>query len=119
VVRAELIGVPAGRREAIIRGVLRDPERVLRLLRLLLAFNPDEPDHQGGDLLGMNGAPWLTAEGSLLEALLRALSEAPARIDSVASLVDDLSDGGPEVLPEGFTEVFAPIRAVRERSKRG
>jgi hypothetical protein len=52
--------------------------------------------------------------------LLRALADSPARIDAVASLVDDLAAAGPDVLPAGFLEIWQPIRANHRpvRSKR-
>jgi hypothetical protein len=117
-IRAELIGLPSGRREAITRSLLRDPDQVMRLLRMLLAFDPDAANHGAGEPMpGRGGAPWLIGESSLLEALLRALADSPRRIDVVASLIDDLKDAAPEVLPPGFLEIWEPIRAARTKTR--
>ncbi len=115
-IRAELVDVPSGRREAITRSVLRDPEQVMQLLRMLLAFDPDAPNQGAGELIGHGGA-WLVSEVPLLEALLRALADAPSRIDAVASLIDDLGDAAADVLPPEFASIWEPIRAARDKAK--
>jgi hypothetical protein len=117
-VRAALLGAPETRREAIIRRLLQDPDQVLRLLRLLLAFDPDGDAGGAGTLLGLEtGGAWLQGETPLLEALLRALHESPERLSSIASLVDDLAAAGADVLPPGFSEIWDPIRRVHERNE--
>lgn len=117
-VRAELEGEPEGRRRAILRELLSDPEQVLRLLRALLAFDQDGGAGLGVGLIGDLHAPGdgrAASESPLLESLLRALDEAPEKLDAIASLIDDLGEVG-DVLPPGFVELCAPILAVhRER----
>jgi hypothetical protein len=88
----------------------------MRLLRMLLAFDPDAPNQGAGELMGHGGA-WLVSEVPLLEALLRALADAPSRIDAVASLIDDLGDAAADVLPPEFASIWEPIRAARDKAK--
>jgi hypothetical protein len=114
-VRAELEGEPEGRRRAILRELLSDPEQVLRLLRALLAFDENPGAGLGPGLIGDLQTPGngrAASESPLLESLLRALDEAPEKLDAIASLIDDLRDVG-DVLPPGFVELCAPILAVR------
>jgi hypothetical protein len=110
--------MPAGRREKILRWLLKDPAQVLRLLLLLLADSPEEGieallqgrrDKEGGTGL----AAW--GERQIFESLMRALDRGPERLDQVASLVADL-EADPEtksLLPPGFHEIWAPIWEAR------
>jgi hypothetical protein len=115
-------GMPEGRREKILRWLLKDPAQVLRLLLLLLADNPEEGVEallQGGrDRGGAAGlAPW--GERQIFESLLRALDRGPERLDQVASLVADL-EADPEtksLIPDGFHDIWAPIWEARKRLK--
>jgi hypothetical protein len=117
-VRAELSGVPEGRREAIIRSVLRDPQQVLRLLRLLLAFDAEDGAPGQEPLLGISTAgSWIQGETPLLESLLRALSEAPQRVSAIASLIRELQDAGPDLLPAGFLDIWEPVWAEFQREQ--
>lgn len=119
-VRADLQGVPDGRREAILRELLKDPEQVLRLLRALLAFDPsDDPSDSIGLLsqLGGSGRAGHPSEAPVFESLLRALDEAPDKLDAIASLIDALK-GVDEVLPPGFLEIWEPIHVVHQESAR-
>lgn len=127
VVHAQLVDAPAGRREAVLRAFLRDPRQVLAYLRLLLAEGgPDgllplpTSGVSSGDVAKDAGAGWLLGDAPLLEALVRALESAPAKLDMVARLVEDL--GGHEadatLLPEEFERIWKPIWAARRAAKR-
>ena len=115
--------MPEGRREKILRWILKDPSQVLRLLLLLLADSPEEGIEallQGRrDAQGDRG---LTAWGDrqIFESLIRALDRGPERLDQVASLVADLEADpeAKELLPAGFHEIWAPIWEARKRMKR-
>lgn len=116
-VRAELKGPIDGRRQAILRSLLKDPEQVLRFLRMLLAFE-DGDVNSAPPLLGLTAqGAWLTGETPLLEALLRALCDAPDRISEVAAFVDDVASAGDDLLPDRFLEVFEPIRQQHESGR--
>jgi hypothetical protein len=120
VVRADLQGVPEGRREAILRELLKDPEQVLRLLRALLAFETEAGPDGGTSLLsqlGGRGNDRHSYEAPLLESLLRALDEAPEKLNAIASLIDDLKDVD-DVLPPGLLEIWEPIYTVHRETSR-
>jgi hypothetical protein len=115
-------GMPEGRREKILRWLLKDPAQVLRLLLLLLADSPEEGVEallQGrrdkGGAAGL--APW--GERQILESLLHALDRGPERLDQMAGLVADL-EADPEtksLIPDGFHDIWAPIWEARKRLK--
>jgi hypothetical protein len=97
VLRLDLDGAPADRAARLVRSVVADPAKVLRLLLVLL-----EEDGLGGagqvivngDRAG--GALGLvpgTSAPTLLEPLLETLDRAPHRLDDVARLLDDLRPG--------------------------
>ncbi len=56
-------------------------------------------------------------EMPVFEAMVRALDRDASKLDDIHRLLADLSkdDGGLELLPPGFDEVWAPIWAVREQ----
>ncbi len=120
VVKADLEGVPEGRFSSLLRSLLKNRNQVLRMLLMLLS---DQDLSSGG------GKGWTPSGDSepgsgavqipLLEALLRALDRDPDKIDRVEALVNDLlaTDGGGELLPEGFEAIWPAIRAAREGGK--
>lgn len=117
--RVDLVGVPAGRREAILRDLLSDPEKVLRLLRALLAFDAADGVADGIGLLsdlGPSGASRAPEETPLLESLLQALDEAPEKLDAVGSLLEYLSEVE-DLLPARLREIWDPIAAVRDAER--
>jgi hypothetical protein len=93
---------------------------VLRLLLLLLADDGVE----SRDVLllsrGLTSASdtYGTEESGLplFEPLVRALVDAPDKLDRVARLVADLrkTADGQRLLPDGFDEVWQPILKARE-----
>jgi hypothetical protein len=120
IVKAELVGEPDGRREAILRALLSDPQQVLRLLRALLAFDATGEGGDGLSLLselGGSAHSGTITEAPLLESLLRALAEAPERLEAVRSLLEELA-ALDDVLPRGLMDLWEPIRIVYEESLR-
>lgn len=117
-----LEGAPEGRHDRVLRAVLRDRNRVLRFLLFLLADgDPTQTAdllasrHQAGDGNGV-AEHQLILDIPLLESLLRALDREPAKLDHIAALISDLrkSPDGPELIPEGFTDVWEPVWAARQ-----
>jgi len=120
---AQLIGAPTDRRERLLRSLLKDRRRVLQLLFLILmgegadvsefiqAMDRDSPAAE------VSFAGW--DQSALLEALLRCLSRNPERIDEVARLISDLekTPQGANLLPEGLSEIWSPVRAARKAVK--
>jgi hypothetical protein len=117
VLNLPLEGAPAGRREAILRLILDDPQKVLRFLQFLLddgtsqtlephAFAP-------GLAVGPNG---YRSDGFvLLESLLRTLATAPKRLDEVEAVLRELGNGADahKRLPAGLLDVWPAIWAAR------
>lgn len=115
-----LHGAPAGRREAILRLILDDPQKVLRFLQFLLNAQGLDPVANLGDhgvtLAAGTESDTAKEEVALLESLLRALAHDPDQLDEVASLLKELGEGaGPgSRLPNGLLQVWPPIWAARE-----
>ncbi len=114
-VNASLDGVPEDRYARLLASMLRDTDRLLRYLLLLLA---DEANLAAGALDGA-AAPWMDRWGGsswteipLLELLVRAVDRFPDRLDHIERLLTDLGDDREAILPEGFGELWAPIRAA-------
>lgn len=123
VVNVPIDGIPADRRERLLRHVLKDSRAVMQYLHLLLAT-------EGADLaqeMALSLAAQTSSEGTtprapeaaLLEALLRTLRETPARLDDVEHLVRDLNTRAgeePDLLPSSFLEVWTPLWQARMES---
>ena len=123
VATAELVGAPENRKERLLRSLLKDRRRVLRLLLLILmdegadvsafvdAARRDDSTSEGP--LGGWG------EAALLEALLRSLSHSPNRIDEAARLIADLekTPEGKELLPDGLDQIWEPVWQARKAVK--
>ena len=119
-VTAELVGAPEDRKERLLRSLLKDRRRVLRLLLLILmdegadvsAFVEPAGDKDAASQGSLGG--W--HEAALLEALLRSLSRSPDRIDEAARLITDLAKTpeGRELLPDGLSEIWEPVWQARK-----
>lgn len=119
-VTAVLIGAPPDRHSRLLAGMLRDPERLLRYLLLLLA----DADPLLGEAGTTGSARWLSRwagaawdEVPLLEVLVRAVDRFPDRLDLIDRLLCDLGDQRDEVLPAGFDELWQPIWESREAAR--
>lgn len=118
-VNTRLEGVPKDRHSRLLAGMLRDPDRLLRYLLMLLA---DEGTVLEGDGTGRGAGWWSTWAGAgwgelpLLELLLRALDRYPQRLDHIDQLLRDLADERDRVLPEGFDAVWKPVWRHREEA---
>lgn len=120
VVTAELTGAPDDRKERLLRSLLKDRSRVLRLLLLILS-------EEGADVSAFiqaagrdasssagSGASWEAT--ALLEPLLQSLSHEPKRIDQAARLIADLrrTPEGRDLLPPRLDEIWEPVWAARQ-----
>jgi hypothetical protein len=116
-VKALLDGAPPDRHRRLLASMLRDKDRLLRYLLLLLH---DDADADWGTGPGQGSAwtgRWLAAgwdEPPLLEVLLRALDRHPERLDHLERLLHDLGDERDGLLPARFSEVWEPIWAQRQ-----
>ena len=119
-VTAELVGAPEDRKQRLLRSLLKDRGRVLRLLFLILMDEGADASAflqaAGGDEQGVQGSFGGWDDTALLEALLRSLSRNPERIDQAAGLIADLRSKPEEedLLPEGLGEIWEPIWAARQ-----
>ncbi len=98
----KLVGAPADRQSRLLAAMLRDPDRLLRYLLLLLA----DDDPLLGGAAGTVAQRWLSRWSSagwdelpLLELLVRAADRFPDRLDHIERLMHDLGDHGDTVLP--------------------
>jgi hypothetical protein len=127
VLNLPLEGVPPDRRDRILRTLLDKSDKVLRLSLLLLA------EERGDDYEAMReirrwlegnegaGGTRMVASGiPLFEEMVLALGRDGASLDRVAWLIEDLrkTEDGRRLIPEGLEEIWEPIWAARQRSKR-
>lgn len=119
ILKAALIGLPDGRLAHLVRSLLKDKNRVLRMFLLLLA-DQDLPPGEGGGRPKVPGGSADAGGGSvdipLLESLLLALDRSPEKIDRIHALVNDImaSPEGEELLPAGFGEIWPAIFEARK-----
>ena len=122
VVNVLLVGAPEGRREQVLRSLLRDRSKMLRFLWLLLADEgiavPQETTQNGQDGERGEGSSSLLTNG-LFEMLLRSLDRAPERLDQLAGLLKELRQGaaGEDLFPAGFDAIWEPVWRQRERRR--
>jgi len=122
VVNVPLIGAPEGRREQVLRSVIRDRSRMMRFLWLLLADEgvavPEVTTMNIPQGAGGEGSSYLLTSG-LFEMLLRNLDRAPERLDHLNNLLKELRQGtdGEDLLPPGFDATWEPIWRQRERRR--
>lgn len=121
IVNAKLDGAPEGRLNRILSAMLRDPERFLRYLLLLLNDPMDDLTAIGPgmvDGLFGSGRTYTGATGMpILETLVRALARYPERLTEVDEVIADLrrTGDGTDVFPPGFDGVWEAVWAARER----
>ncbi len=119
-VKARLEGAPEDRHSRLLASMLRDRDRLLRYLLMLLH---DDTALLVGDGLGQGKGwigRWLSAgsgEPPLLEVLLRALDRHPDRLDHIERLLHDLGDEQQQLLPGRFDEVWEPIWQHRQETR--
>jgi hypothetical protein len=121
VLRTQLIGAPADRRERLLRYHLRNPEQVVRFLLLLLALDSD-PTGSEAATLGLD--PYATSSTplnsnpvqSLLEPLLRALDRNPNALDQVGETLTELNktEEGAAIIPKRLTILWETLWQARK-----
>ncbi len=114
-----LSGLPENRLPRLLAGMLRDRERLMHLLWLLLSPDQEVSFSELSELLSDNGtrAGWGVTLPGLLERMLETLGSDPGKLDAVASLIDDLrkTEEGTELLGPEFDSVWDPLWNVRGR----
>jgi PLD-like domain len=118
VLNTTLEGAPSNRRERLLRSLIGDRQRFVRLLTCLLADEGFElADVMATiDRNNVGSASAETASTALFESLIRSLDRSPERLDHIASLVADLrKQGNPnDVFPPGFEQLWEPIWLARQ-----
>ena len=124
VLNLPLVGAPDGRREMVLRSMVRDRSRMLHFLLLLLS----DEGMTVPDIPGMNPrvgeherviSPFLA--NGLFEMLLHNLDRAPERLGYLNSLLKDIRQGadGEDLLPAGFDAIWEPIWSQSQRLGHG
>ena len=120
-IKAQLVGVPDDRHSRLLASMLRDRDRLLRYLLMLLHDETGGPEGEAtGQGKGWLGS-WLGAgwdELPLLEVLLRALDRHPDRLDHIDRLLHDLGEERTDLLPDDFDAVWEPIWRHRQEVRR-
>ncbi|MGC0363091.1 hypothetical protein ABH922_001075 [Rhodococcus sp. 27YEA15] len=115
VVLADLIDGPTERLDEILAAQLRKPEDVVRFIALMLTISAGG-DSSGG-VLGQIAQGRTSSSGSasgLLEALLLALTTAPAALEDMNGFILRLHRDGErrDLLPPGFPALWSDIQAA-------
>lgn len=118
VLKLPLVGAPEDRDARLLIAMLSNRERLLRYLLMLLS----DADFDWRGKMNGRGGNWRDWSSSgpfgipLLEPLLRALAEDPARLDQIERLVSDLerTEEGKQLLPEELVAVWTAIRLARK-----
>lgn len=119
-IKVPLIGAPADRRSRILAAMLRDPDRLLRYILLLLADDAaadgtGDGSGEGSWLSGLTGHGW--DDMPLVEVLVRAVDRYPDRLDHIDALLRDLEDQRSGVLPTGFDDLWSAIWSARSAAR--
>jgi hypothetical protein len=120
VLNLPLEGAPEGRREHVLRSLVRDRTRMLRFLWLLLADEgvpiPEPTNLTRGTANGQKDNVSFLSSG-LFERLMLNLDRSPERLDHLNNVLQELRNGpeGEDLLPEGFDAIWQPIWRQRER----
>lgn len=124
VINIALHGLPADRREQMLRLILRNRDDVLRLMLFLLAGDSAAARDALLQSRWLERAPVVDRSAQigfpLFDALMRALDTNPEKIAHVNRIVEDLRQTaeGRELLPEHFTAVWEPIWDTYQRRRR-
>ena len=116
-----LTGLPEDRLPRLIAAMLRDKERFIQLLWLLLSPDQEVTMADLGSILanGNSDSSWGVPLPGLMERMLETLGRDPRRLDDVNSLVEDLrrTEAGAELLGADFEAVWRSIWTARGRLK--
>lgn len=116
VVTAQLLGAPTDRHSRLLAGMLRDPDRLLGYLVMLLG----DTDRWGLGASDQTAANWRNRYGGswndvpVMEYLVRAVDRYPSRLEHFQGVMRDLGEHRDSVLPEGLIELWNAVWAARE-----
>ena len=114
-----LLGLPEDRLPRLIANMLRNRERFMQLLWLLLSPDQDVSFGELSELLSSDGTgtDWGVALPGLLERMLETLGSDPGKLDAVASLLEDLrkTEEGRDLIGPDFDAIWEALWTVRGR----
>jgi len=109
--------MPTDRKRRILRHILKNRDRFVRYLMMLLGADitvasPQEENKSGKKAFGVHGSPWGIP---LLEEMVRAFSRDREKIARVERLVKELKSTGEidDVFPEGFDNVWKAFKKAQ------
>lgn len=113
VVRATLVGDPAGRLDEVLARQVDTAEKFLRFLALLLGLADPSAALAARDG-GGTATGWLTGATGVFELVVRALADRPQAVADLDLLVTRLrsAQAGQHILPDGFTELWDVVLAA-------
>jgi len=116
VLNLPISGIPESRKDRLFSAIISDRAQFLRYLWLLLADEVGRLPPWTGEVPGQIWRP-LSGDGAmpLLEALVRALSRSPKKLEHIAELVEGLqrTPEGRDLLPEGFEALWEAVTKAR------
>ncbi len=124
VINVPLSGAPEDRAARVMGLLLKDERQVMRLLLMILGIvDPTEVARQTGPPIVDPGlAPFIHGSTTqpLFELLVRAASRYPEKIEDIDRIVTWLrkAENGARLLPEGFDDIWLPIREAAREGKR-
>ena len=118
VIRADLIGAPGNREDAVLASLLTDRASLIRFLLLLMGSIEDamaafDPSGQGITPFIWNASPATSADAfALLEPLLRTAARDPKRLGDIARIMHRLAEHPQTaaIIPADWAAVWEPIR---------
>ncbi len=127
VLTAPLKNAPEDRRERVLRSLVNNQGKLLRLILFLLAEggSGDSVAAVRGILAGETNRGPEGADGGyrlpLFEQMVRALARNPAALDRIDALLADLreTEEANELIPEGWDAIWEPIMATRKKVRSG
>lgn len=117
--KIDISGMPPGRINTIIKGIISDQDKFFEYLRFLLA---DDFDKEAGDTGGSknksdkeDGSVW-DVTSPIFEQLLVTASRRPGRLkeidDIIRQLMDDEDDDQRKIVPHEFLTLWEAFRAM-------
>ncbi|GII25700.1 phospholipase D family protein [Planosporangium mesophilum] len=117
VIRAVLVGDPAGRLDEVLARQVDSTEKFLRFLALLLGLSQAAVPLELAGVEGAGGDGRFSTGSGIFEMVVRALADQPQALADLDRLVARLrsSEAGRDVLPEGFEQLWDVIVAAHRR----
>ncbi|MDF8265172.1 phospholipase D-like domain-containing protein [Luteipulveratus flavus] len=116
VVVADLVGEPTDRLDHVIARQIDTPEKLMRLIRMLLDFgNPAVLAEFANASEAESDGTWTAGRSGELEMVLQALASNPQAIDSIDDIMRRLgrTDGGRALMPDGWEAFWETVREAR------